>query len=355
MNKKLIYISIYVIISTLIGVFLVYSTRPVAFITFTLCYLLTLLVIFYSFKWLELNAKNLLKQPLFISSVLVPLQMFLLYGLWAWKGHSIDFTSKGFSTFLDISKLPLLILASSVPLAAIINNIHRTIQTENQIEKTQDQINLVIEKNKTDSYYSHLKSYSDIFQTLPKFKILRLNIKDDCFEETELSIVHPYGLYKNIFPLSSIKNGYNTSIEQSFLEKLQKKYMNINQRLNAARKAEKNHDVKLFSLGLLESDIIELCRLLGVDYKYQEHIFDIMLERPTRKREVISVSFTDEKQIKQILWGLRIILIELYVLIDQDPTVFQKGKDSGDYLPDYALYEEKLFDGVLPINNDRRV
>ncbi|WP_439953679.1 hypothetical protein ACS98V_00080 [Escherichia coli] len=152
MKIKLTSIIAYTIISIIIALGLVYTNRPRIFVLFSIFHILGVVVILYYFNWLKLNEKNLLKQPLFIASIIIPLEMFILYGLWAWKGHSLDFTSEGFNQFLDISKLPLLILASSVPLASIVNNIHRTTQTENQIEKTQKQINLVIEKNKTDCY-----------------------------------------------------------------------------------------------------------------------------------------------------------------------------------------------------------
>lgn len=315
----------------------------------TIIYMIGLVVLFHYFNWLKLNEKNLLKQPLFIAAVTVPLQLFVLYGLWAWDGHNLDFTSDGFNRFLDISKLPLLILASSVPLAAIVSNIHRTTQTENQIEKTQKQISLVIEKNKTDSYYSHLKSYADIFQTMPKFKVSRLNKNEGSIEQIELSIVHPYTLYKNIFKSSSIDNGYNTNVDNDFIEKTQNFYNNINKSLNSNKST---FDNQLFSLQLIESNIIQLCRLLGIDYKYQEHLFSIVLERPQPNEEAISISFSDEKQLKQMLWGLRDVLIELYVLIDKEPIVFQMGKNKGDYIPDYALYDERLFGSILPISND---
>lgn len=352
MKKNLILILSYVIASIFIGIFLISTNRPRVFIGFSIIYIITLIPLFYHFDWLKLNEKNLLKQPLFIASIAVPFQMFILYGFWAWNGHALDFTSEGFNRFLDISKLPLLMLASSVPLAAIVSNIHRTTQTENQIEKTQKQINLVIEKNKTDSYYSHLKSYSDIFQTLPSFKLARLKNKDDDAEEIELSVVHPYTLYKNIFKSSSIEDGYSTEIDESFIRKTQNLYNNIN---TCLKTRNKEHDKQLLDIQLVESHIIQLCRLLGINYKYQEHMFSILLERPQSDKEAISISFSDEKQIKQMLWGLRDVLLELYVLIDRESHAFRAGKSNGDYIPEYALYDEKLFDGILPISNERRI
>ncbi|WAD21002.1 hypothetical protein OT482_22120 [Klebsiella pneumoniae] len=352
MKIKLISILAYTLSFSIIGVVLLESNRPRFFMGSTIIYMIGLVVLFHYFNWLKLNEKNLLKQPLFIAAVTVPLQLFVLYGLWAWDGHNLDFTSDGFNRFLDISKLPLLILASSVPLAAIVSNIHRTTQTENQIEKTQKQISLVIEKNKTDSYYSHLKSYADIFQTMPKFKVSRLNKNEGSIEQIELSIVHPYTLYKNIFKSSSIDNGYNTNVDNDFIEKTQNFYNNINKSLNSNKST---FDNQLFSLQLIESNIIQLCRLLGIDYKYQEHLFSIVLERPQPNEEAISISFSDEKQLKQMLWGLRDVLIELYVLIDKEPIVFQMGKNKGDYIPDYALYDERLFGSILPISNDNRI
>ncbi|EFH4333916.1 hypothetical protein F9521_19895 [Escherichia coli] len=352
MKKKLTLIITYAIITILIALALIYTNRPRVFIFFSVAYILGLILMFYCFNWLKLNEKNLLKQPLFIASIIVPLKMFVLYGLWAWKGHNLNFTSDGFNHFLDISKLPLFILASSVPLAAIVNNIHRTTQTENQIEKTQKQINLIIEKNTTDSYYSHLKSFADIFQTLPTFKLSRLNKETSDIDSIELSVVHPYTLYKNIFKSSSIDNGYSTAVEEDFIRKTTNHYNNINKSLKSNNK---NHDNQLVSLQLIESNIIQLCRLLGIDYKYQEHLFSIIPEHPKPDTEAISISFNDEKQLKQMLWGLRNILIELYVLIDKDPSIFQTGKSNGDYIPEYALYDEKLFTSILPISNDQRI
>ncbi|HFZ1242806.1 TPA: hypothetical protein ACIJSX_004979, partial [Klebsiella pneumoniae] len=137
-----------------------------------------------------------------------------------------------------------------------------------------------------------------------------------------------------------------------FIEKTQNFYNNINKSLNSNKST---FDNQLFSLQLIESNIIQLCRLLGIDYKYQEHLFSIVLERPQPNEEAISISFSDEKQLKQMLWGLRDVLIELYVLIDKEPIVFQMGKNKGDYIPDYALYDERLFGSILPISNDNRI
>lgn len=352
MKIKLTSIIAYTIISIIIALGLVYTNRPRIFVLFSIFHILGVVVIFYYFNWLKLNEKNLLKQPLFIASIIIPLEMFILYGLWAWKGHSLDFTSEGFNQFLDISKLPLLILASSVPLASIVNNIHRTTQTENQIEKTQKQINLVIEKNKTDSYYSHLKSYADIFKTLPAFKISRLNKNDGSTEYIELSVVHPYTLYKNIFKSSSIDNGYSTTVEDGFIKKTKHLYNKINKSLTSKNTT---HDIQLSNLQLIESHIIELCRLLGIDYKYQEHLFLIIFENPKHNIESITISYSDEKQLKQMLWGLRNILIELYILIDEDPNIFLASKNTSNVIPDYALYFENLFTHILPISNEMRM
>ncbi|HGJ0772413.1 TPA: hypothetical protein ACJWBW_004534, partial [Salmonella enterica subsp. enterica serovar Concord] len=95
------------------------------------------------------------------------------FGIFSWMGHSPQFDADGFSNFIEISKLPIALLSLSIPFVAIVANIHRTIQTENQIRKTQQQIDLVTEKNRSDAYYAHLKNYSDMFKTLPSFTLSR--------------------------------------------------------------------------------------------------------------------------------------------------------------------------------------
>ncbi|WP_454843957.1 hypothetical protein [Raoultella ornithinolytica] len=343
---KIFLIVLYFIISIAIGVTLFIKNYPSIFIGFSITHIIVMLLIFCRFKWLKLNEKNLFAQPLFISSIFVPLQMFFLYGLWAWNGHNIDFSSHGFNNFLDISKLPLFILASSVPLASIINNIHRTIQTENQIEKAQSQLDLATEKNKLDSYYSHLKNYSDIFKTLPSFQLTRTPLDEKDSGRIEIYINHPYKLYKKIFPKSSLNYGYNSHPDQVQSEKYINLYKSLQKKINKVSNKKTTISEQIITLEHVESSIILLCRELGISYHRESHLF---LIEDSLSNSKIETSFSDEKEVKEMIRGLRNILIELFTLLDLPEGHFMGGPHVGDNIPTYATQPKYLlFEDILP-------
>ena len=174
-----------------------------------------------------MTEERLTKQNLFKQSIRVPVISSLYFGAFSWIGHLPQFDAEGFSTFIDISKLPISLLSLSIPFVAIVANIHRTIQTENQIKKTQQQIDLVTEKNRNDAYYAHLKNYSDMFKTLPSFILSRRDSFTFKKNTIKLSVDHTYSLYKNIFKDSSISMGYSNEVDKKLLKKLENTYTRI--------------------------------------------------------------------------------------------------------------------------------
>ncbi|WP_336993846.1 hypothetical protein [Lelliottia amnigena] len=151
--------------------------------------------------------------------------MFVMYGLWAWKDHSINFTSDGFNHFLEISKLPLIILASSVPLAAIVSNIHRTIQTEAQINSSET-------KNSIDRHFAHEKNFVDKIKEMTTFTMQNFvdepakyhqhseKEKIKLLTSHEVKITNPYLLYSNIYTKSTISLNSDYSPDEEFKGKL---------------------------------------------------------------------------------------------------------------------------------------
>lgn len=105
---------------------------------------------------------------------------------------------------------------------------------------------------------------------------------------------------------------------------------------------------KLMFLQQLEINIILLCRELGIDYRHEKHEFwaydPILLKGFT-------ISFSDEKQIKQMITGLRDLLVHLYTLIGLSPEIFQTPKGLWDVIPDYGNDDSKIFLDILPIKN----
>ncbi|CAH5988471.1 TPA: hypothetical protein ACKFUI_003814 [Citrobacter koseri] len=241
--KKTSLLIIYIIILTSIELLLIYIQNPSHFIIVTLLSIIGYVSIFIRNNWIKLNEGNLLKQPLFIASILIPLHTFLIYGLWIWKDHSLDFTASGFNNFLEISKLPLLLLASAVPLAAIVNNIHRTIQVEKQITETS-------RKNYTDSYYTHLKFVTDSFEKYT-------SIEFECGDyKSKSKVSNPLSLYHSLFTASNSDNGASNEINKSLCDFISNTWQEINFHIDSYR---------LHFGSLLDADSVELREQLARD------------------------------------------------------------------------------------------
>lgn len=299
-------------------------------------------------SYFEMTEERLTKQKLFKQSIRIPVISSLYFGVFAWMGHSPQFDATGFTNFIEISKLPIALLSLSIPFVAIVANIHRTIQTENQIRKTQQQIDLVTEKNRSDAYYAHLKNYSDIFKTLPSFTLSRRD--NTTFEKftVKLTVDHTYSLYKKIFTKSSISAGYNSEVDKKFLTQLENIYTSIGNAIIRNNEIFPSQ-VSISNLENIEALVVFLCRELGVNYEREVNKFNIF--DPISDLG-IETSFSDEKEIKEMLRGLRDILISLYMLIDQNTIIFQGNANSGDFLANYAYDPDNLiFKDILPIDS----
>jgi hypothetical protein len=345
--KKRIYILLGYTALIFLGELTFFLTKhPRLFLYTTIFSALAITAIFIALDWHKLNSRSLLSQPLFILSLLFPLHLFFAYGVWAWEGHGLNLSSNGFDNFIKITKLPLLLLASAAPMAAIVNNIHRTIQTETQIEKAQLQLDLATEKNKLDLYYSHLKNYSDIFKTLPSFKLSRTPLDDKDSKNIEISINHPYNLYKKIFPGSTIFDGYNSLPDSQQQNRLIIAYNNLKRKIGSASNSNLTIKEQIDKLSEIESRIIVLCRELGISYHRESHLFSI---QDPLTNHTIETSFSDEREVKEMLRGLRNILIDLFTLLDWPAILFMGGSQLSDNLPKYTTDPNyRIFKDILP-------
>ncbi|MFV0453911.1 MAG: hypothetical protein ACK5NQ_02740 [Pseudomonas sp.] len=96
-------------------------------------------------------------------------------GYMCWVGYSLDFTPKGFSVFIEISKFPLAVLSLTIPVGVFISRLHSTQQTATQIEVTDS-------KNRLDAFHSQRKGLVEYIESVgeielaPKIrKSLRIN------------------------------------------------------------------------------------------------------------------------------------------------------------------------------------
>ncbi|MBE4810273.1 MULTISPECIES: hypothetical protein [unclassified Enterobacter cloacae complex] len=166
-------------------------------------------------KWYVLDKRNLFRQKLFWVSVGVPFVSFIYFGLFAWWGKTPVLSAHGYARFYEISKFPLLLLASSVPLASIVNNIHRTIQTETQINTSET-------KNAVDRYLAHEKNFIEKTKEILAFKLTSARDSDGkltefkhndskfvLFTSDEVKISNPYLLYNKIYNNATMETSSN--------------------------------------------------------------------------------------------------------------------------------------------------
>ncbi|MCL6354615.1 hypothetical protein EXT68_03760 [Pectobacterium parmentieri] len=190
-------------------------------------------VFFYNKKF-RLDERSLDQQPMFWYAVVSPLIVFFILGIFVWKDSIPDFSRHGFDEFYSISKFPLSILALSPILGAFVASVHRIIQTERQIEKTNEQLKLVKVKNNADLFYSHYKYTLDemknvevinFFENPLSFRDkLKKNVSTDDGNEIEikLNIKYPGKLYKKIFYSTdkNLKDGFEVNVNGDFFIKV---------------------------------------------------------------------------------------------------------------------------------------
>lgn len=236
--KKKTKLASFTALSTLVTTLLVLAIRqeaPQVFLIELLVGTGLLAAMSHYFQWFKLDDRQLLKQPLFIIATAYPVYLFMLFGAWSWKGYSLDLSSVGYSLFLEISKFPLIILASSVPLGAIVNNVHRTIQTEKQIDDAGI-------KNRNDIYYGHVKFILDQFDKIKGKQIeRRYDLVEPVVGSSEKSEVktkefmvvacifirQPMDLYRKIYKCSRPEAGSSFMVCPDFLRALHDEWQKI--------------------------------------------------------------------------------------------------------------------------------
>lgn len=227
-TKSRVVIAVMLVITTA-NLYSIYNNHQLFFLLFLIPSMLTISLLTWHFKWFKLNEHNLFNQPLFIISILLPLYYSFMFGLWVWKDQHISLSPSGYLNFITESKLPLLILALSVPLASIINNIHRTIQTEKQIYESE-------KKNNFDISINHIKYHTELFQKI-EVKEITENYKikaskGDEYIEKEARftpiVLYPSSLYKKLFISNNNNEKYTLKTNVQFLKKIKNDWNYLN-------------------------------------------------------------------------------------------------------------------------------
>jgi len=237
-------------------------------------YLLLIIVLFaltWKKKWYMLNHENLFSQKLFWIAILTPTLSFIYFGFFSWLGHTPQLNSEGMSNFLSISKLPLLILASVVPLGVIVSNLHRTYQMEAQIKNAEI-------KNNMDAFYAHYKYHTETLAKICSDKKLT-HLKHNNFDELntlKITIRKPHSVYKLFFPASSPINGPEYTPSTKSLPLLIKRIDNLT---SSFSELDTKYFVDKLQNGLDDSDekllnvrtnMLKLCSTFSIDEDIRE-------------------------------------------------------------------------------------
>lgn len=249
-----------------------------------------LLVSKNSFK---MNCRPLTEQPLFTASLLIPFISFIAFGLISWAGHSLQLDGEGFNNFIEISKLPLAILSLSVPFGVVINNVHRTIQTNAQINEAQI-------KNKNDLFYSHQKN---TIEHIEKIEKQSLPFKEESKSDNSyiVEINKPLRLYRRIYTKLSTTN-FLLTIDEEFKYTLNKSIARIKGYLEdtalhcqfenegyTLEVAKNFHEIEIELRGLaLHLEIIPPYRTFTSSRRYQNHI---LVTDYTEESEMVCILF----------------------------------------------------------------
>lgn len=301
---------------------------------------------------LLLNDKNLARQPLFWAAIIIPLALFLAFSYPLWQHSTLAFNKDAYQRFLENYKLPLYLLGTCVPLVAIIVSMHRTIQTEKQIshaeeqlKNTNKQIILTQSKNKTDSYYAHVKFITDALNSIIR-KPIEYTYNDRTISEEHLKLTQPYALYRRIFLNSEIKSGYSIEINPEVTHLLSDNFALINESLNnvASERCERN--VKLESLITIDRSIFNICSLFYLEYNPSEHLFITSSDI-----DHAVISFSSESQVKNILSYLYDTTQQIVDITGVKSLYFENDNESNTALKDYlSVSSKKYFFGILPVN-----
>ncbi|EPS6753111.1 hypothetical protein ACVG6Y_004187 [Enterobacter hormaechei] len=254
---------------------------------------------FYLFKKdaFKMNAEPLTSQHLFWAALIIPFSAFLIIGIICWYGKSIRLDSTGFNNFLSISKLPLALLSLSLPLGVVVNNVHRTIQTDKQIKEAE-------RKNKADGFYSHRKNTIEMFENLP-FRSF-----EAAGETYKISFENNYATYRNCYPIASTTNNYFKASD-FFKTRTENLWLDLNEKIQNG--GHSNTDELYRYISSIENLLIQIHHILMFKpFDNKEFYTDNYFDEYSYLR-VFRTRFKDEWDLKkaiQAYWNAYLIIVQ---------------------------------------------
>jgi len=326
-------------------------------------YLLALVIIISIIiwkRWYILSKENLFQQKLFWFSIGIPLLSFIYFGLFAWSGKAPVLSAHGYSRFYEISKFPLLILASSVPLASIVNNIHRTIQTESQINTSES-------KNAIDRYLAHEKNFIEKIKDIPSFNIIEANdsnggIKTNIYDPSykiavkdKINISNPYHLYKKIYPEATMEVEAKYDYNEDFLKKTEDYLDIINKNLErsdidntllAKLSLRKLNEVSYYTALLLEHLCVENISLAVYKIRSGNKEMKTFTDNEYMFLEILEAAYHTSRKVFFLVKGIESSKFENITsyIYDEEPSfdIFKDAKlQHSIYSPSWLAYVTK--------------
>lgn len=259
------------------------------------------------FHLFRLNEDSLSRQPVFWMGTIIPVFIAAGFEYEILVQNNVVLTIGNIDEIFDHSKVPLYISAIAPTLGVFISNIHRTIQTKKQIETTE-------RKNVADSYYAHHKHITDGFNNLALAE--QANAKVKVLQENPFTILRPGSLYKKIFPLSNVRDGFSDEVSDAFINSVIKTIKQFNE------KNERKEDD--FLNMLVKREIKDIHKAIRI---YNSSINDILdcLYASRKKSALIEAEYDDINKVKkmnmvstlrEIGWGIRRVYDFLICVLD---------------------------------------
>lgn len=249
----------------------------------------------YKINAFRMNAEPLTNQHLFWAAIIIPFSAFIVVGIICWYGKSLRLDSTGFDNFLSISKLPLALLSLSLPFGVVVNNVHRTIQTDKQIKEAE-------RKNKADGFYSHRKNTIEIFENLP-FRSFEVVGKTH-----QIKFDNNYTTYKYCYPNASTTS-YDFEADEHFTVRTHNIWLALKEKIQNPNYSDTDGLFKyISSIENLLAQIHNLLMFKPLENKelYTEHYIDDF-----GRMKVFKTKFKDEWNIKEAIaayWNAYLII-----------------------------------------------
>ncbi|MEQ4671844.1 hypothetical protein AB7W30_16580 [Providencia manganoxydans] len=290
----------------------------------------TIMTVAYVAKPFGMDSKPLTQQSLFWLAIIIPIFSFLYFGIFSWYPFEIQLGGENYKDFIVNNAFPLGLLSLSIPFTAIVNNIHRTIQTDAQINQTHS-------KNSIDLYLNHKKSAIEFFEKNLKYSLsikiipntlskVQNSYTGQKLEElkltltTEIYIKNPYYLYNKIFITSENAKSIIPSlsnISEQYLDDVKNQWMIINKIFkenNSPSEYEETERYKIFILSL-NTESKKMMEILCINQS--EIIYSSSKSNPVNRSHFMTILLNNH--------FLKSLLEKLY-LITQDIFTFT-GKE----------------------------